>query len=47
LREGLPELAERYGTQAERSVIVTDWQPLPERRRVLDGLLARFVAATA
>jgi hypothetical protein len=46
LREGLQELAERYGTQAERNVIVTDSQPLSERLRVLDGLLARFVAAT-
>jgi hypothetical protein len=46
LREGLPQLAERYGTQSERDLIISDDQPLPDRLRVLDHLLARFVAAT-
>jgi len=47
LREGLREMAEHYGTQVERDVMISDGQSFSERLRVLDGLLARFVAETA
>jgi hypothetical protein len=47
LREGLREMAQRYGTQAQQDVMISDGQPLSERLRVLDSLLARFVAETA
>lgn len=46
LREGLPRFAERYGTKTERTLIVSEDQPLPDRLRALDTLLARFVAET-
>ena len=47
LREGLREMAERYGTQAQQDVMASYHQSFSERLRVLDGLLARFVAETA
>jgi hypothetical protein len=47
LREDLHQLAVRYGTEGERALVASAHQPLPDRLRVLDHLLAKFVDANA
>jgi hypothetical protein len=46
LEYGPRNLFERYGTGQDREVVRNPGRPLADRLRVLDTLLARFVAAT-